>query len=397
MMQTEEIKCARRVFIKKLAVGVSSFFGISSAVLFSQNVYAKIGNFLGYRAWESPEKTRIVANFSEKVRYNSFILQKPLRVVYDIENAKLVKNFNPNLKNDPRVREIRSGIFNNQFRIVLELKKNVHIKSFLLNPQGKYTYRLVVDLYDENPNQENLTSQNSPTNQTVQNLNIKDSYKVLIDPGHGGDDPGAIGRRYKTFEKDMVLDISKKLANKINRHSKMKAYLTRSSDYYISLRERINKARKYDVDLFISIHADSAHNTRAKGSSVYVLSTKGASGEFERLLAKRENAADFVGGVESAGEDLNDLLLSVVQNDTIDKSTKLASSIISELSNLRKPHSKTVKNAGFVVLKSPHIPSVLVETAFLSNSSDEKFLRQNSNREKIAQKIYLGVQNYLKV
>ena len=218
---------------------------------------------------------------------------------------------------------------------------------------------------------------------------------IAIDAGHGGEDPGARGRK-GTREKDVVLEIARRLAALIEKEPGMRPVMIRDGDYYIGLRKRIEKARSQRADLFISIHADAFRDSRARGSSVYVLSQRGASSEMARWLAARENAADLVGGVSLDDKDdlLAEVLLDLAQTATLEASVEVADNVLQEMKRLGKVHKKQVQHAGFVVLKSPDIPSLLVETAFISNPSEEQRLRNSRHQQQVAQAILAGVRNY---
>jgi N-acetylmuramoyl-L-alanine amidase len=268
------------------------------------------------------------------------------------------------------------------------MKARVRPKSFLLKPNNAYGHRLVIDLF----HQGKKSTQSKVERQVARGQR---DVVVAIDAGHGGEDPGAKGHR-GTREKDIVLAIARKLEKLVNAEPGMRAVMIRDGDYYLSLRKRIKKARKQRADLFISIHADAFHNPKARGSSVYVLSKRGASSEAAKWLANSENQADLIGGVSL--DDKDDLLASVLldlsQTATIEASLDVGSSILGGLKQIGKVHKHRVQQAGFVVLKSPDIPSVLVETAFISNPTEEKRLRTSSYQRKMARAMMRGIRNY---
>jgi N-acetylmuramoyl-L-alanine amidase len=273
---------------------------------------------------------------------------------------------------------------------VLDLSGNVKPKSFLLKPHKSYGHRLVIDL-QKKALQKTAKTRTSP----VLKKNQQRDLVIAIDAGHGGEDPGAIGHR-GTREKDVVMAIARKLERLISRQRGMRAVMVRDSDYYIGLRKRVEIARKHKADMFISIHADAFHNKSAKGASVYALSQRGASNETARWLAESENASDFIGGVSL--EDKDDLLTSVLldlsMNGKVEASLELGDYVLSELKGVSRVHKRNVGQAGFAVLKSPDIPSILVETAFISNPSEEKKLRSPSYQQKMAESILKGVRTY---
>jgi len=220
---------------------------------------------------------------------------------------------------------------------------------------------------------------------------------VAIDAGHGGEDPGAIGKR-GTREKNIVMSISRKLEKLVNKQAGMKAVMIRNGDYYVSLRNRTKKARKANADVFVSIHADAFRNNKARGSSVFILSKRGASSETARWLAAKENSSDLAGGVSLDDKDdlLAKVLLDLSQTATIEGSSSVADRVLKGLKNIGKTHKKQVERAGFVVLKSPDIPSILVETGFISNHAEEKKLRTSKYQKKLAKAIFTGVNAYFK-
>ncbi|MDX1697624.1 MAG: N-acetylmuramoyl-L-alanine amidase, partial [Thiohalobacterales bacterium] len=287
------------------------------------------------------------------------------------------------------VRAIRTAKHNgDNLRIVLDLKEAVKPRSFILSPNEKYGHRLVIDLYEQ--------AQETPVKKVVatQPEALRDLV-IAIDAGHGGDDPGAIGRR-GTREKDVVLAIARRLARLVEKEPGMRPLMIREGDYYVGLRQRMNKARKHGADLFISIHADGFKDHRASGSSVYILSRRGASSEMARVLAARENAADLAGGVSLDDKDqlLREVLLDLSQNASLEASFEVAENMLGELKRIGKTHKSSVQQAGFLVLKSPDIPSLLVETAFITNPSEEKRLRNSKHQDRLAQAMLRGIQDY---
>jgi N-acetylmuramoyl-L-alanine amidase len=273
---------------------------------------------------------------------------------------------------------------------VLDLESMSDVRSFLLDPTGEYGYRLVVDLFPKNrkvskTTLKEISSLQKPNRDVV----------VAIDAGHGGEDPGASGKN-RTREKDVVLAIARELKKNIDVQPGMTAVLTRDGDYYIPLRDRFEKARKHRADLFISIHADAFKNRKVSGSSIFVLSRKGASSEFARRLAASENSSDLIGGVTLKGKDdmLASVLLDLSQSATMEASNAVADSVFGSIRVLGKTHKNHVEHANFMVLKSPDVPSILVETAFISNPSEEKRLKNPAWQRKTARAITDGIQNY---
>jgi N-acetylmuramoyl-L-alanine amidase len=345
----------------------------------------------GVRFWAAPDHTRVVFDTSGPVSHSVFALQNPDRLVIDVPAARSSDKLIEGAKPTGLVKGIRTGKRGDDgLRIVLDLKQPTRPRSFELKPGGQHGHRLVIDLYQTGKGKQATATKSI----TQQSINLRDLV-IAIDAGHGGEDPGAIGRR-GTREKDVVLSIARRLAKLIEKEPGMRPVMVRTGDYYIGLRQRINKARKQGADMFISIHADAFHDRRAHGSSVFVLSRRGASSEMARWLARKENAADLAGGVSLDDKDdvLAEVLLDLSQTATIEASVDVADNILGEMKRLGKTHKSTVQQAGFMVLKSPDIPSVLVETAFISNPTEEKRLRSSSHQEKLARAMLRGIRNY---
>nr|VFJ92324.1 MAG: N-acetylmuramoyl-L-alanine amidase [Candidatus Kentron sp. LFY] len=369
------------------------------------------------RMWPAPDHTRVVFDISKPVIHSLFTLPNPDRVVIDIPNIHMGILPPKPSASDPLLHRIRFASHNGRrdLRIVLDLKRPAYPKSFLLKPNRNYGYRLVVDLYRSDESRTPRKSASKPSapkpsispkpsaskpptaKPRVQPPSKLRKVIVAIDPGHGGEDPGASGR-LGTKEKNVVLAIGRKLKALLNRKHGIRAFLVRDGDYYIGLKKRMRIARNHKADLFISIHADAFRNPLVYGSSVYVLSQRGASSEAAKWLADRENSADLVGGVSL--DDKDDLLASVLldlsQTATLDASINLGANILNELKKLGKTHKKKVQRAGFMVLKSPDIPSILIETAFISNPDEERRLRNSRHQQRVAKAILTGVLRYLK-
>jgi N-acetylmuramoyl-L-alanine amidase len=346
----------------------------------------------GVRMWPAPDHTRLVFDLDAPVEHSLFTLRSPERIVIDMKTTEFQASL-PALEQSSFIKEIRyarrSG---DDLRIVLDLNRQVKPKSFVLKPHREYGHRLVVDLED---------AQGSSTRKPIRRDSEIDGQPrdviIAIDAGHGGEDPGAIGRR-GTREKDVVLAIARELRTMIDRQHGMKAVLIRDGDYFIPLRKRVEKARDLRADLFISIHADAFHNRHAKGSSVYVLSENGASSEVASILAESENSSDLIGGVSLDDKDdlLKLVLVDMVKNSTMEESHDVAGHILKDLRHVNRLHKTRVEQAGFRVLKAPDIPSVLVETAFISNPREEKNLRSRHHQQKLARAIFKGAVKYFK-
>jgi N-acetylmuramoyl-L-alanine amidase len=342
------------------------------------------------RLWAAPDHTRLVFDTSAAVDHSIFSLQQPNRLVIDISNSRLKASLAGVAENDPLIKNLRSGVRGkNGLRVVLDLKKKVKAKSFVLQPNRKYGYRLVVDLEDSGG------SGKREYKSVDQIKNKMRDVVIAIDAGHGGEDPGARGR-YGTHEKDVVLAISRRLAALIEKEKGMRPVMIRTGDYYLGLKKRTELARRAGADLLISIHADAFHDRRVKGSSVYTLSRRGASSEAARWLADRENSSDLVGGVELKDKEdmVATVLLDLAQTATQQASHEVAEQVLGQMSRVGKTHKRKVQRAGFVVLKSPDVPSILVETAFISNPEEEKRLKNPAHQQRLAESILRGIRSY---
>ncbi len=343
------------------------------------------------RLWTAPDHTRLVFDTSAQVEHSLFSLQNPDRLVIDIKDSSLTGSVDDLATDSPLLRKVRTGVRNGgDLRVVLDLKEQVKAKSFVLQPNRQYGYRLVVDLMDavEKPAEPKKDIE-------IPNKGDPRDIVIAIDAGHGGEDPGARGR-YGTREKDVVLAIAKTLKKLLEKEPGMRPVMIRTGDYYLGLRKRIDLARKEKADLFVSIHADAFRDRRVTGSTVYTLSQKGASSEAALWLAERENSADLVGGVELKDKDdmLASVLLDLSQTATLQASHEVAEKVHARLRRVGKLHKRKVQRAGFVVLKSPDIPSILVETAFISNPQEEKNLKSPGHQRKLAEAMLAGVRDY---
>ena len=348
----------------------------------------------GIRFWDSPDATRIIIDLARKPNYDSFRLQGPDRIILDINQTEF-RGKVPYIKRSHRlIKNIRHGRRSNQARrVVIDTKGKLDYRTYALQPNQSYGHRLVIELSKETNAATKPVEDRTPE-RVVGQRKLRDIV-VAIDAGHGGEDPGAIGK-HKTQEKHVVLSIAKKLKREIDRQTGMRAVLVRTGDYYISLRKRMQIAREARADMFVSIHADAFKNRNVKGSSVFVLSEKGASDESAKWLANRENASDLIGGVSLDDKEdvLAKVLLDLSQTATIDASSKAANNILSEIARVGPVHKDTVQSAKFVVLKSPDIPSILVETAFISNPQEERRLKNSRYQSKLATAITRGIKKY---
>lgn len=345
----------------------------------------------GLRVWPAPDHTRIVFDLEDRIEHKIFTLKNPDRLVIDLRDIRSGDNLK-NIKTlGTLIKHVRYSSQNdNDLRIVFDLNRGIKPRSFQLTPNQQYGHRLVVDLYPLR-----LMAGKPSVTKT---LDTKRKVVIAIDPGHGGDDPGAIGAG-GIQEKAIVLAIAKEL-NKLFLHQQgFKPVLVRDSDYYVGLRKRTDYARKHKADLLISIHADAFKGAQANGASVYAVSKRGATSEAARWLAESENRADLIGGVGGVSLDDKDDMVAGVLLDlsmTASMRTSLATGnqIVRELGRITRLHKKKVEQAGFVVLKSPDIPSILVETGFISNPKEAKKLRSKSYQRSIAHAIYKGINRH---
>jgi N-acetylmuramoyl-L-alanine amidase len=375
---------------------------------------AAVPSLLGVRVWPANDYTRVTLEHDQPLRFTQLLLKDPDRLVLDIEgvefNSVLASLPGKILDSDPQIRLIRAGRFKPEVvRIVIELKGEVKPQVFSLKPVGEYGHRLVLDLYPAEPPDPLLAllqkhggtdpfqaPDNRPNRKPAPATpDIDRLVTVVIDPGHGGEDPGAVGRG-GSLEKNVTLEIARRLKAKIDATPNMRALLTRDGDYFIPLQQRVAKARRVNADLFVSVHADAFVKPTARGSSVFVLSENGASSSAARWLANKENAADLIGGVNLGVKDphLARTLLDLSQTATLNDSLKLGKAVLGELGGINDLHKGHVEQAGFAVLKAPDIPSILVETAFISNPEEEARLTDDGYQNKMADALLNGMRRY---
>ncbi|KQN64705.1 N-acetylmuramoyl-L-alanine amidase AmiC [Erwinia sp. Leaf53] len=365
------------------------------------------------RLWPSSTYSRLTIESGRPLKYRQFALSHPDRVVVDIEDIQLnhtLKGIGKLVRqDDPYIKNARVGQFDARtVRLVLELKQNVSPKVFTLAPVAGINNRLVLDLYPAQNKQSD-----DPLLALLENYNKGDLERdqpaaaplpgkagrdrpivIMIDPGHGGEDSGAVGK-HKTREKDVVLKIGRRLKALIDKQPNMRAYMTRNEDVFIPLKVRVAKARKQRADLFISIHADAFTSRAARGSSVFALSTKGATSTAARFLAQTQNESDLIGGVSMSGDRyLDSTMFDMVQSLTINDSLKFGKEVLSRMGHINHLHKRSVDQAGFAVLKAPDIPSILVETAFISNVEEERKLRTARFQQQVAESILAGIKAY---
>ncbi len=345
----------------------------------------------GMRLWAAPDHTRVVIDISGPVRHELFRLRKPDRIVVDLDETRLSQPLGPEVAATGLVAGVRAARREGgKLRVVLDLRQPAVPRSFLLKPNETYGHRLVID----------LSPADGGARRTVRSVDRHSEGPardliIAIDAGHGGEDPGATGYR-GSREKDVVLAIARELERLVRREPGMRPLMIRKGDYYVGLRKRTRIAREHKADMFVSIHADAFRDPRARGASVYTVSQRGASNEAARWLAERENAADHIGGVSLADKDdlLTEVLLDLSLSGTIEASLDLAREVIGELGGVTRLHKRRAGQAGFVVLKSPDIPSILIETAFISNPEEERKLRDPAHRRRLARAIMAGIRDY---
>jgi len=418
----------RRDLLKNIAKASAFLFLGPSQLAFG----AKL---LAVRMWPAEDYTRVTLESDEILKVSHQLLTNPHRLVVDVEGLELtntLKELVAKVKsNDPYVSQVRVGQFQPRVvRLVFDLKESIQPQLFSLEPVGSYQNRLVFDLYPtvaNDPLMELVRSSSKKSaaldledpigaiarkealKQDKQDKSNKDdsahksdpksSYKrlltIAIDPGHGGEDPGAIGKR-GSREKDIVLAIARKLKDKIEQEPDMRSYLTRDGDYFVPLHTRVNKARRVQADLFVSVHADAFVQPHAKGASVFALSQQGATSTAARWLANKENNADLIGGlnIKSQDKQVAQLLLDMSTTAQIKDSLKLGDAVLKQIGGFAKLHKKHVEQASFAVLKAPDVPSILIETAFISNPEEEARLNDLEYQEQIASAILKGIRSY---
>jgi N-acetylmuramoyl-L-alanine amidase len=340
------------------------------------------------RLWRAPDHTRIVFDLTGPADHNLIVLSNPSRIVLDLKDTQLRADLADLTLAKTPVQRIRYGVREgDDLRVVLEVSAAVKPRSFSLQANEQAGDRLVLDLYDQE-------AKVAPVKKSVKQ-SAKRDIVIAIDAGHGGEDPGALGPR-RVREKDVVLAIARELNKLLQADPGFQPTLIRSGDYYVSLKGRRDLARKRQADLFVSIHADAFKRKEANGASVYALSTRGASSTAARYLAQRENAADLVGGVSLSDKDdvLAGVLADLSMTSTLDTSLKLGDKVLRNVDNVAKLHKDNVEQAGFAVLKSPDIPSILVETGFISNPGESKKLATSSYQKKMARAIHRGIRDW---
>ncbi|MCD7039214.1 MULTISPECIES: N-acetylmuramoyl-L-alanine amidase [Pseudomonas fluorescens group] len=348
------------------------------------------------RLWRSDDKLRLVFDLSGPVQYKTFTLSAPERLIIDLSGAGLSGDFSQLALTNSGITSIRSGHFGKgDTRIVLDLAAPMQLNSFVLPPQDGQGHRLVLDLTSATQAPRQIASEPTPL---VDKAHPKRDIIVVVDPGHGGKDPGAVGSKGQR-EKDVVLSIAQLLAKRLKREKGFDVKLVRNDDFFVPLRKRVEIAHKHNADMFISVHADAAPRITASGASVYALSEGGATSATARFMAQRENGADLLGATRLLNlKDKDPMLAGVIldmsMNATIASSLQLGSSILGSLEGITSLHQKRVEQAGFAVLKSPDVPSILVETGFISNARDSARLVTARHQQAVADGLFEGLKKY---
>ncbi len=358
-------------------------------------VSVQAADIQGVRLWRSPDSTRLVFDLDAPAEHKLFELSNPQRLIIDIDSATFsAKTQDLKLDDTPVIRLRHGAQKNGRLRIVLDLKEEVNPRSFSLKKIAGKPDRLVVDLYEKKQ-------------QTIKTLDAliesleqpsKRDIIIAIDAGHGGEDPGAVGPN-RIYEKNIVLKIAKNLANKVNEQKGYKALLIREGDYFIRLGDRAEKARRAQADLFVSIHADGFNNPKANGGSVFTLSRRGATSKMASILASKENQSDLIGGVDRIQLDdkeaqLKKILVDLSMTRSMETSLDIGGRVLKEMGSVIRLHSSRVESAGFAVLKSPDVPSILIETGFITNPAEAKKLNTLAHRTKVAKAIFRGIDSY---
>ena len=378
--------------MRKRLLVLFSFFSVSLGCYADKVIIKEI------RLWSDPEKTRFVFDLSGPPDYKAFAVPNPDRYVVDIKNADFEKNLKlPDLKESPvsKIRKAKKD-YNTNVRIVFDLNTTVSPKNFVLTPFNQYGNRLVVDLYksEKTGGGKIKVAAKEPSN------NLRDAI-IAIDAGHGGEDPGAIGPRNE-LEKNVVLSISKKLAKFVDDEPGFRSKLIRRGDYYVGLRKRIEIARENKADIMLSLHADAFKTANVRGASVFAISDRGSTSEEARWLAENQNQTDLIGGmgeyvkIDTKSEPLvRNVLLDLAFGYSQRESLEMGAQVLKELKTVTKLHKEKVEQAGFMVLKAPEVPSILVEVGFISNPKEAYNLSDAGYQTKIAKSIFRGVKNYI--
>ncbi len=378
----------------KFAVRFTTWLMLLTALLVSSFAYAT-AKVKGVRVWPSPDSTRIVLDLSEQTKYTYFSLENPNRLVVDLQDSKLTASLK-NLSHDSKLlKKIRSSKKGNKTRLVFDLTKKIEPMLFALTPTAPYGHRLVIDLLDTKSKAQKAKAAKKKPRETNRDI------VIAIDAGHGGEDPGSIGGK-GNYEKRVTLAIAKKLEAKINAEKGLRAMLTRTGDYYVTLHGRTEKARRAGADLFVSIHADAFTTPQPSGASVWVLSLRRANSEIGKWLEKKEKHSQLLGGAADAIKDtkteryLARTLIDMSMDHSMEQAYTAADEVLDELKEITKLHKKKIQSASLGMLKSPDIPSILVETGFISNHKEEKLLTNDWFQNRMATALNKAIKSYFR-
>ncbi|MFA0347408.1 N-acetylmuramoyl-L-alanine amidase [Vibrio sp. 10N.222.55.C6] len=391
------------MLISKRLISTVAMMAAVFSILFSSLVSAN--SLKSLRVWPSPEETRVVIDLKSEADFSYFTLSSPSRLVVDLKNTSLATKLPVEVKDSPVLSKIRksSPPDKNTYRLVFELKKSSKAELFKLSPTpgGQYGHRLVIDLPHGAASKATSTPSKPTVSKNINQVKRQKDILIVIDPGHGGEDPGSIGPTRK-YEKDATLSISKKLAAQLNAVPGIKTRMTRNADYFVNLNRRVAIARENEAHLLISIHADAFTTPQPRGGSVFVLNTRRANTEISRWIENKEKQSELLGGSGAAftsnidDKNVNQTLLDLQFSHSQKEGYKLATAILSEMGKVAKLHNSKPINTSLAVLRSPQIPSVLVETGFISNPTEEKLLFQRSHQDKLARAVTKAVVKYLK-
>jgi N-acetylmuramoyl-L-alanine amidase len=372
-----------------------SFIGFS--IVFSQSITALAAMITDIRLWSAPDHTRIVLDLTEPIQYESSSQENPPQFFLELEGITFPRLKGVTEVKDPFLTKMSlTELGKDKVKLTLYQKKPLSANVFLLKPYQDKPHRLVVDLVDVS-----LEKKEIEERQKQKEIRPKGTKIVIIDPGHGGEDPGAIGPK-KTMEKDIVLKVGAKVVHLLNQNKEIQAFLTRKGDYFIPLEERPKIARDYGADLFVSLHTDGSFNPQARGSSVYCVSLSGATDEAAKILADKENMSNILGGAFlrptafAKDPNLNQILLDLMQNNSMKESLRFAEILLKDIQAVNPLKYPSYRQANFIVLKAPDIPSVLLEMAFITNKEDERLLNRNDFQEKIAKTLTTSIKKYFK-
>lgn len=372
-------------------------FLIGISIIFSNSTPVSAALITDIRFWSAPDHTRVVLDLTEPVQYEGSSLEKPPQFHLELKGVTLFTKKREMDVNDPYLSKIiLSGLGKDKVKLILHQKKSLNVNIFPLKPYLDKPHRLVIDLVDlaqEKKEEEERQRQKE--------VRLKGTKTIVIDPGHGGEDPGAMGPR-KTMEKDIVLKVGEKLIRHLSQDKEIQAFLTRKGDYFIPLEQRIKIAREYGTDLFVSLHTDGSFNPQARGSSVYCLSLSGATDEAAKILADKENMSNILGGASlrpaSLAKDpnLSQILLDLMQNNSMKESFRFAEYLLKDIKVVNHLKFPSYRQANFMVLKAPDIPSVLMEMAYITNKEDERLLNRDDFQEKMAKTLSTSIKKYFK-